>query len=332
MVICKVAGAFFERSESADWAESQRRLCYLKPLARRMREVRESFARARWGSDFAGFFLDCVYSRRMDRDILFFHPTECEVSLSRCLFNSHSPYRRHIDVHCQNIGSIYSGQFTGRLVTLCLDLIPDRAALSLSEQSVALLLFLRAVFNRCYELNESYFARPSDPEVFAKMKVLSRIEVFHFPLPWRLLPTGDRSIPVGSLFGKDPFFQAAAQFLAGAVFEPNPIDAIYAVHKSLTVIQKAAIIYGRAGTEVRPQDIAAPISFDDMFSLFFGVFLGSGIVDIFSVGKMISEFAPRAFLSPPFEYALANLEALVLHCAHLTVAEVQQQFFEGQGQ
>jgi hypothetical protein len=29
---------------------------------------------------------------------------------------------------------------------------------------------------------------------------------------------------------------------------------------------------------------------------------------------MIDDYAPKSGLSPPFEYAQANLEALVLHC------------------
>ncbi|OHT14634.1 hypothetical protein TRFO_14932 [Tritrichomonas foetus] len=63
------------------------------------------------------------------------------------------------------------------------------------------------------------------------------------------------------------------------------------------------------------------LSFDDLFSLFFGTLMAADLPDIFSLAAFIDCYAPKACLSPSFEYAQANMEALVLHCVNVEKEE-----------
>jgi hypothetical protein len=63
------------------------------------------------------------------------------------------------------------------------------------------------------------------------------------------------------------------------------------------------------------------LGFDDHFALLFGIWLAAEIPDAFYLRWMIDRFAPKATLSSPFEYAIANLEGVVMHVVQLTTGE-----------
>ena len=105
----------------------------------------------------------------------------------------------------------------------------------------------------------------------------------------------------------------------------NPIDMLYCIHKCLIGIQKGALIH-RIGpnTNAKMEDVKTLLCFDDLFSLFVGTLMASDIPDIFFVSDFISKYSPKESLSPPFEYALANTEALVAHCRKLDLDELNK--------
>jgi hypothetical protein len=311
-VLCEVSASFFQMNLCGAIGADHRRLRYLEPLAVRMREAAGRLHAARWSSDFEGFFVELVRRGRFDSDASYAHPVDLEVSLSRCLFNPHSALRRDIDAELRTPSTVHPD----RLVAICFELMPNRRKLSPVEQSIGLVVLFRALFNRCYELNSRCFAAKPDPKMWAKLQELSRLQVAHFPLP-----AIDRNVVIGDFFSRDRYFRPACQFLAGSIFESNPIDALYAVHKCLGAIQTAAVVHRNTSVN----DRAELLCFDDLFSLLVGVLLATGDLDVVAIGKMISDFAPKSCLSPSFEYAQSSIEALVIHCTSVTVDEIRAQ-------
>ncbi|OHT02750.1 hypothetical protein TRFO_30062 [Tritrichomonas foetus] len=66
------------------------------------------------------------------------------------------------------------------------------------------------------------------------------------------------------------------------------------------------------------------ICFDDMFVLLLGTIVCDEKPDIFYLSWFISTFSPKQCLSPPFEYAAANLEALSDHCMRFEAPSEQK--------
>ncbi|KAK8857843.1 hypothetical protein M9Y10_012938 [Tritrichomonas musculus] len=156
--------------------------------------------------------------------------------------------------------------------------------------------------------------------------------------------------PIRDLFLSDPMFEKAAKTINLSIFCSNPLDALYEINKALALIHKGAInnqtenssksqsiarineiLEGKIhfkdtqNKEVSKNppvfevkdDLKQLLSFDDLFSLFFGTLLAADIPDLFDLAAFVGKFAPKICLSPPFEYAQANIEALVLHCINL---------------
>jgi hypothetical protein len=236
-MICEVDVSFFQSQTDVKEERYQRTLCYLRPLARRLRETCESFPKPSWEANFAGYFFELIRNSHFDSEVSFVHPTEFENSLARYLFNPLSPYRKPIDQVLRTMKSAGPENFCESLVGIGFELMPRRSELSPHEQSIALLIIFRVLFNRCYELHPGYFSYQSSPQLLQKLAILGDLEAFHFPIPWHVIPNEDRNMPIKLFFQTEQFFASAAQFLSGAIFISNPIDQLYCVHKALVSIR-----------------------------------------------------------------------------------------------
>jgi hypothetical protein len=243
--------------------------------------------------------------------------------LARFLFGPYSKFRQPIDVLVKKVGALPPEDFTQHVVKLCIDIMPEESYTS-TEQSTVLLILLRTVFNRCYEVNSSYFMHTTDHALLSKLFILGRGAAKRLPLPWRILGGQETNESLPEFFGHFSFYLSAAQFFYGAIFEPNPMDALWHVHKCLVAIQKAALIHGSGGEVVSQSELHRLLSFDDMFALLFGVALTSEIPDLFYIAKLIGNFAPKGLLSASFEYAWATLDALATHCAQVTIDDAPE--------
>lgn len=231
-----------------------------------------------------------------------------EVSLSRCFFESDSRYVVRIDdVICKNINK---ADFISHILNLCFTLIPERETMPPARQSVALLMIFRAVFHRFYEKFSSLLYKPPSPDL-KNVWVERETSVSQFSLPEMLMSRGwDGDASVLDVFSHEPLFVPASQFLFMSIFEANPIDAIYLVHKALLSIKKGAIVNG---SRVDADQIHKFVCFDDFFSLFIGALLASDVPDIFHLTWFVSTYLPKEGLSADLFYASANLEALASH-------------------
>jgi hypothetical protein len=280
-------------------------------LVKRMGAAIARFPRVLWVQGLEPFVSAVIRSCSVDPGVCYFPMQHSEHSLSRFFFNCHREQRVKIDEHLLEITRIPSREFADGLLVLCYNLIPSDASMTLEEQSMALLFMYRALFNRCYELHPTFFAaHEGSLEFMRKVDVIGRLpaDSAGFCLPWHLLPPdADRHLPIRDFFARIPDYADAASYLSKAIFECNPFDQLFQVHASLLTIQQAA-------SKLRKGQSNSPLlSFDDLFALFFGVLTATEFADVLYVKWMVDNFAPKPWLSPSFEYAQANLEALVMH-------------------
>jgi hypothetical protein len=82
-------------------------------------------------------------------------------------------------------------------------------------------------------------------------------------------------------------------------------------------IHKAAIINKLGGTVASLEDVNQMLCFDDMFSLLIGTSLASDLPSFNRLVQFIQNYTPKASLSPAFDYAMSNFEALLIHFNNL---------------
>jgi hypothetical protein len=305
----------------ASFAHQRYMLSYLKKKAKRMAETVPGLAKPLHEWALSDILRKILAVSKVEADIGYAHPTGMENVLARFLFGPLSKFRQPIDVLVKKVESIPPEDFAQHVVRICFDLMP-RDGYSPVEQSTVLLVLLWTIFNRCYELNSSFFVHRIDQALLTKLSFLSRVPAGRLPLPWQLLNGGEPTETASALFSRFPFFLSAVQFFSSAFFEPNPMDALFHIHKCLVSIQKAALIHGSPGDVLEHNELHRMLSFDDLFALFFGIMLASEFPDVFYLARLIGDFAPKPLLSASFEYASATLEALITHCRQISVAEI----------
>ena len=129
-----------------------------------------------------------------------------------------------------------------------------------------------------------------------------------FILPFDYLPPyfkeESKEKSIKELFQSSEYFNQAAGYLLCALFEPNPLDALYYVNLCLSSAMEILQQFQKDST---------PFSFDDMFSIFLGIFLISDAYDIFQLNWFFDTFLPNSKLSSDFEYAKNTITALALY-------------------
>jgi hypothetical protein len=310
--ISEVQPAFFPLQFPASVESDHLHLSYLKALGRRMNAAISHLPFALWTRSFPEFLTELIATIRVEPEVSYFAPLDAENSLARFLFGPFSAHRARIDALCEGIVKIGAEDFVTKLVGCCNDLVPNRESLSIADQSMCLVLMYRALFNRCYELHPSFFfGMGGQPDLIRKAKALGEAQAGCFTVPWHLVPKMPPTTAISRLYAGDPNYTKAADHLFTAIFGSNPIDQLFEIHRALVMIHRGAMIVSKGPDGA---DKAELLAFDDLFALFFGAMTVSALPDLFFLQKMIDDYAPKAWLSPPFEYAQANLEALVLHC------------------
>lgn len=299
--------------------------CYLR-LSKRYKEELMKETKALWACDFPLFMKSLVQTAKLhfSPELSYLEPFEGEVSLSRCLFGYKSPYTHEIDKVVDQIVTIDGEKFTEKLVEKCYSMMTFRDSMDITEQSLALLLFFRCIFNRCYEKYPSFFA----PKTLEDVNRLCRIPSFlakQFLLPHSMLAVEITDQTVESVFRDDEGFRKASEFMERSVFMCNPVDALFCIHNCLIQIHTAAMHNRKDLDEDNSDPSKQLLCFDALFALFFGCLMGTGppTTDVFYLSWLIGQFAPKESLSPSFEYAEANLEALAMHCRNIDISALE---------
>lgn len=329
-IICKIDLQFYKVKFTGHLARSIIKLNYIREAGNRLKTEIESFPVSLWYSNYSKFLYGIVTQSapHVDPELSYFLPLEEEVSLSRCLFNHNSMFLKKIDPIVRSIKTVNGDEFVQSIIILIYyDLMPDRNTVSIADQSVALLLLFRAIYNRCYEICPTFFA-PKPNNDIAKINRLKSIPCMFYPLPKHLMKPNIDEQPIRQVFQADRFFLAASQFLYSTIFQSNPIDMLYYIHKTLIAIHKGALINRMGDQAASVDDVTQLLCFDDLFSLFFGALMASDLPDLNYVSWVINEYSPKECLSPSFEYAQANIEALILHCQLIDVENLEKKTAE----
>ncbi|EAY17375.1 hypothetical protein TVAG_319700 [Trichomonas vaginalis G3] len=322
--ILRLKDNFFKITFPDSIAHEEKTLKYFQAYTKRLAAQIAQFQEPVWKNSFHSFLIDLIKQgkSRLDQELMYFRELEDEISFSRALFNPQSIYQSKIDeLFKSDLKTENTNEFVLEIMDFCDDFVPEDE-LDSDEQTCCILILVRAIFNRFYERCEKLFAPKYDSD-YQKIEDLKQIPVLLFTIPTELvqLPiTGS----ISSYFRSDPFFLAAAQFLSQTIFQSNPIDSLYYIHKCLIGIQKGALIRRLGGVDAKLEDVRSLLCFDDLFSLLFGILMASDIPDIYFVADFISRYAPKNSLSPAFEYATANIEALIEHVRRVDLAELKE--------
>ena len=322
--IFRIKETFFEIHLSDVIFQEEKRIQRLKAFEKKLASEITHFKKPSWHKNFSQFLADISQKgvSHLDRDISYFTYLEEEISLSRALFGPSSRMRSQIDeILRSELKTSDLPEFLVSIMESCESLIPPQLT-DVDQQSACILLLFRAFFNRFYEKFPSEFAPKTPFEDIKKIEKLRTLPASLFTIP-RELVGSEPNGTIEQFFRSDPFFFAASQFLSLSIFMSNPIDVLYYIHKCLLGIQKGALIHRIGpGANAKMEDVKTLLCFDDLFSLFVGALMASDLPDIFFVSDFISRYSPKSSLSPPFEYALANTEALVAHCNKLDYDEL----------
>ena len=323
--IHRIKSTFFSLQEKNTFPKEEKELLALRTHLIKLRSKLLSYEQPLWKTNFSQFLFKISQKglSQSDPDISYFRPIEEEVALSRALFHVKSNYSETFDKYFEeNFNKVSAEQFTNGLVEICKKFIP-RSIKNDLQKSAAILQLYRASFNRLYELYPSSFIS-SDLQSVLKIDNMKTNDFTSFTVSRDLIGSEPHGI-ISTFFASDPLYNRAADCLSLALFQSNPMDALYCIHMSLGWIQRAALIHRSEHEENNKKNIehnnsSIPhlkrylLCFDDLFSLLYGSLMATEYQDIFFVSRFINDFIPKNSLSPGFEYALANIEALSLHC------------------
>lgn len=109
---------------------------------------------------------------------------------------------------------------------------------------------------------------------------------------------------IGLVFRNDPLFGPAVTELQFITFYTNPLDILYCLDQSLSLIEKAATEYNNHQTLVFP--------FEVTFELFMSVLISSQINNWYNISKMVEIYTTESGLCPSFEFSKAKIIASVM--------------------
>ena len=327
-IMVKIDGKCFMTAISKSMEQLNYQKCALQTCYDNLEQKTREYQPPKWVNDFPGYLHDvlpkCV--EHLDEQLSYVPPLPFELSLSRYCFSGLNETGELIDstisLYFENDLSV----FVKKVLDFSLSLIPDISSFSPNEQSVGLLLFFRIIFDRFYELYPDILILPEKREDLQKMMDMCKLPCKYFNLPEDSAPSFSNDEAIRTVFRRDKYYLSSILFLESSMYYTNPIDCLYVIHKTLLSINKAALMQRMKEKTASLDDIQQLLCFDDLFILFFGVYLSSDLYEFVSICTFVSNFAPTFCLSNAFEYAQASLESLVRHITTITTETIVQAY------
>ena len=306
-----------------------------------------------WFNNFDKFFSEIVAEayKVTDKQLSYFLPMDKEVSISRAIFrcgsimsrkNNHKnnsndnlknslklvKIKEKIDNCLLNNINNSPKILSNEILKLSLQLIPKSlfehhdSKTRAIEESISLLIFFRIIFDRCYELYYStiYDIEELDSEKEYQKKIinLTTRNIADFSMPAFLSEdikncSTENEMSISHFFYTDKLYSASSELINETIFMTNPIDMIYFIHKALLIIHKASFMYKVDHHLTSLDDWDKLLCFDDLFSIFVGVFLASYIPSFNQFSKFILNYTPEDSLSDSFDYAESSIKALTVY-------------------
>lgn len=238
---------------------------------------------------------------------MYCEPRVAEMSLERCLVATDFPYWERINaVSTQPLNDL---KVSLRAIA---DDLKQNDGFSKQDLSMATLTLDRSLFNIIYTLRND-LRGPVDIDMADKIARMRLRPLSEFNIPKMFVPSiTSEDLSIAEFAVSSPGYKKAAEMLTMAEFASNPMDALYTVYQTLlTIRETAASFFEERNPEHEKLGQALP--FDDIFSLFLMVFLGSEVLDLDGLFHFIDDFIRKPVPSS-LEYARMLLEVLNLHC------------------
>ena len=346
-IFFQMRNAFFEKNDDELLKKLKFKSKAIASYIQRLKHEISHFPNPLWAtksfSDFFSELLNAALSQ-FDKNILYVLPLEKEVSLSRYIYAKDKRMAEKIEETANLVKrtDVNDEQTMYEIIKTAINLIPNVRQKTYDEQSIGFMFFYRIIFDKIYELNYQAFLNCEmniendsskennvDNNIHknilpisgqTKLFKIGKLPIKIFTLPFKY----DKSlvhVSIRDFFIQNYFFHESALFLNHACYVTNPIDAIYFVHRSLILIQKAALVSQVTG-EATIEDMKKLLCFDDLFTLLEGVLLASDIPNFFQLSKFMQQYIPDQSLSNSFEYAQSAIKALELYLHEFDIDSV----------
>jgi hypothetical protein len=270
--------------------------------------------------NFPEFFLRLVREAAevYDDEICSFQLIEGEVELARFVFQS--PLGEKIDGFIQR--SVADGwvQFSAGVPLFCRSLLKDFQFQNETHEFVAVILLFRIIIERIYEKVATFHATSLNGETLVRAW---DCPIAHVKLPEQLVPECDISHSSRAVFSAIPKFAGPADELATLHFLINPMDILIGFRRMMVKVHANAL-REHLGREPTEKDLQMILGFDELFTLLFGSFIASDVVDIAPMTIIVKLLTPRNELSPVLEYSLVCFEAVMLEIETLSAKQLTE--------
>lgn len=273
----------------------------------------EKFPKPDWTVDFPLFFISLVGKAKkiMDNEMVFIPPFESEDILSRCLTCVNMPFFNDIQLLLKsNINDLPAS-----IMRVSKKIIQNVKSLSKSDLSLGYQLLYRNIFE-IYLINNRNLWPKSNEDLLNKIRKISTLPASKFNLlPEYLNKDSDFSLPINLYVQSDKNYSVASNYFSSVLNCSNPLDMLYRISKTILQIKSQCFYFYHINTG---KESPKYFSFDTIFTIFFMIFLGSEIVDIFAISEFIHKYAPKQ-LSTPFKFSKMLTESLSIYCKDFNI-------------
>lgn len=235
-----------------------------------------------------------------NQELHFFERMPIQEDFENLIFHSQSPIKADIEDFLNKFGSRSRTDFTPGVFQLFIKLKSSFSLKPIDNPSIAMLLFIRAIFDESIAKNYDFFFPGRDNNLYKVVKNL-KISVLGPPKDYFFVDCPDDAL-VAEIFKMDQLYNEAGKYLTNISLLTNPLDILHEISLSLECIQNAV-----KRTSKHENDAVLP--FETIFSLFFGSLLTSDLPDFEETVTFLSDFAPNGKLSPSFQYTLVTISA-----------------------
>ena len=239
-----------------------------------------------------------------DSSINFFPRTKEQDAFDAWLMAPEMPLREDVDGFLASFAELERKEFTPSLIAVFRKLRKLMDVRVPVDVSILVLLFFRTVFGEAYARSPEYFFPFKTKGILTNA---GRITCEELSPPEEFLEPFSPGDTVEAAFSRDACYSAAGRDISAAMFETNPIDILYHIHKALVNVQNGVSRNMSTGGQKEL------LPFETVFTLFLGSVLASDAVNFEDLVEFVVDFSPSGRLCPAFQYSQVTLTATLSH-------------------
>lgn len=285
----------------------------MKKYVERMSKMIKKYPKPSWCVDFGEFFVSLIGDAKkiMDSELVFVPPFGDEDILARCMTCQDMPFFHDVVMLLKSDVN----NLPNSIVKLSKKILKNVGPLQKSDLSLGYQLLYRCLFEIYFVNNKTIWPK-TEEGLLNKIRMISSFPAEKFNLITEYMNKDtDVSLPINLYVQNDEYYSIASTNFSSVLNCSNPLDMLYNISKTIDHIKFRCSDLYCINTGKKSQQC---LSFDTIFTLFFMIFLGSEIVDIFAVSDFIQKFAPCQ-LSANFKFSKMLMESLAIYCKEFDV-------------